>query len=453
MSNESEQAAHAAELRLMRMRLERLKHDVARATATPLELRIARSVQAARKAGEKAARKGKVLKAKHKSRRKPRTDDLRTVDRLVSESLVERSSANARHNDKNDKGSGSARHVHKNTRPAWGAGSGEAKVEGSTAVYWRKKQAFSKADDVPLEFDPTVIADKASYGPKSSIPGGLKKRKNWHVVEGRRAREILIMQSNKRLGKAYEYLRQEEEDAGKGGYPGLLPSARTDGDSETITDHGSDEDPSDMYAGNQLPTKLRVQDLIDDIYDKKEVSDDYHRVKDEPCLSLEEFTDTYFRVEFGTAVNNRRFSSFKKGVLEYYHDNWRVKEFADAIGWKDEVVEKENMKETEQGTFTEENTNGTKKKKYRTNGGVVLPIPPHRVSDTALLKLEARRWITRGRQLLEARLKACEQEIAKISSEIGINDQTSESSENTLDNRQGNDDEQREGPEQSIQSA
>jgi hypothetical protein len=292
-------------------------------------------------------------------------------------------------------------------------------------MYWRRRQAFAKADDVPLEFDPIVMADKKSYGENTAIPGGLEAKKNWHVIEGRGAKDILIKQSNKRLGKAYEYLRQEEEDAGKGGYPGMLPSARNSeagGDDDDDRDEQLEDEDGD-YSSEPLLTQLRVADLIDDIYEKKEISDDYHRASDDPCLSLEEYTESYFRVEFGTAgaLNDRRFAAFKRAVLVFYHERGRVQDFADAIGWKDEAPEKENTRSASGGVRGgDRNTKKKKKNVKRSVGGVILPIPPHRLSDTALLKSEARRWLSRGRLLLEAQLKMCEAEIASVSGDMGM---------------------------------
>ena len=434
----SRASSAAGELRLMRMRLERLKKDVAKATATPLELRIARSIEQARRtassaaknnAGKGAARKSRVLKAK------PRT----TASTKKQQRKGQISGSLFHDNDNHRSGTKSRRERQRQQRrrlpdrPAWGAGSANStqQVEGATPVYWRRRQAFAKADDVPLEFDPIVVADKKSYGENTAIPGGLEAKKNWHVIEGRGAKEILIKQSDKRLGKAYEYLRQEEEYAGKGGYPGMLPSARNSesGVSARDDDLGEFEDEDDDYSSDPVLTQLRVVDLIDDIYEKKEISDDYHRVRDEPCMSLEEYTESYFRVEFGTAgaLNNRRFAAFKRAVLIFYHERSCVQDFADAIGWKDEIPEKENASAGRDGAVNRGNngngsnfTNNNNKKVKRSAGGVVLPIPPHRLSDTSLLKSEARRWLSRGRLLLEAQLKMCEAEIASISEETGV---------------------------------
>eukprot|EP00946_MAST-07B_sp_MAST-7B-sp1_P005180 g5180.t1 len=418
---ERDSARQAAELRLMRMRLERLKRDVARATATPLELRIARSVQDARRAAAKAAtgaRRGRVLKAKQKPKRQE-------TPKQLSGSLF---GSEAGRKKAPLKGQDQAWESVRSKRPAWGSGGGQARrVEGSTPVYWRRRQAFPRAEDVPLEFDPIVIADKKSYGKNTAIPGGLEERENWHVVEGCGAKEILIKQSDKRLGKAYEYLKQEEEDAGKGGYPGLLTSARIAEDDDEEGNGGeveSNRDADGTSEADNLLTQLRVQDLIDDIYEKKQLSDDYHRANDDLCLSLDEFAESYFRVEFGTAgaLNSRRFAAFKQGVLCYYHESMQIMDFADAIGWKSEAPDKENTRSVSSsgaGSGPASVTGSNAKKKLRKSaGGVVVPIPPHRLDNSTLLKSEAQKWLSRGRQLLDAQLKMCEREIESITKEM-----------------------------------
>ena len=412
------------------MRLERLKRDVARATATPLELRIARAVDVARHAG---ARKSRVLKPKPKpsqpADRMTRASQGQIQGSLYTDSQEElrakmKIQRQHRQRQRNVNGQDA------DAKPAWGAGH-QHRIKGSTRVYWRRRQAFANADNVQLEFDPIVVANKRSYGKNTAIPGGLPAKKNWHVIEGRAAQEILIRQSDKRLSNAYEYLRQEEENAGKGGYPGLLPSSRSSQDgsrgsnNDAETDGGDNTNNKDDYTCDPLLTRLRVDDLIDDIYDKKEISDDYHCANDEPALTLNEFIESYFRVGFGTPgrLNDRRLAAFKRGVLWYYNESARIKDFANALGWENDLPEKENdVRSRAIGKNSDVNTGGSsvKKKVKRPVGGVVLPIPPHRLGDAALLKFEARKWLSRGRQLLEAQLKACEAEIDLVSAEMGL---------------------------------
>ena len=111
-------------------------------------------------------------------------------------------------------------------RPAWGAGPTtrlsagansptKTNVGNKTGGY-SSKQIFATPSQVDIEYDDAVLIGRKDFNVVESSNGP-----KWHCVVGAQAQDILIKQSNKRLGKAYEYLKKETPNTE---YPGLIPS-------------------------------------------------------------------------------------------------------------------------------------------------------------------------------------------------------------------------------------
>jgi hypothetical protein len=185
-TSELESQAH-----LLRLKLNKLRQDINK-HRTPLELRIARTLFEDRQ-NKINVKKNFKIPARN----------------------------NRRSNNKNNTNTIRSRRK----RPDWGAGNGSASKNcqnTSKTGGYSKKQVFSTPSQVNIEYDEAVLVGRKDIETNENIncnKGGPK----WHCVMGKDAKEILMMQSDKMLGKAYEFLRKESRDTE---YPGLISSAK-----------------------------------------------------------------------------------------------------------------------------------------------------------------------------------------------------------------------------------
>ena len=159
-------------------------------------------------------------------------------------------------------------------------------------------------------------------------------------------------------------------------------------------------------------TRLRVEDLVEAVRAFKAKSDDYHRAKDDPLLSLDELTAAFFRVEFGTAVSDRRLRAFRRGVWAYMGTSMMVRDFAVALGWDREAPA--GPAAAAGAADGDEVGRNNAQAAPPPAGGVNMPLPFFRAGDAKFLKVEAQRWLGQGRLLLQQQLAACEAEIASL---------------------------------------
>ena len=142
-------------------------------------------------------------------------------------------------------------------RPAWGSGGGVTQENNKTGG-WQKKEVFATPSQVNIEYDDAVMIGRS----KEILTGPTS------VVMGRDAKEILMMQSPKRLSEAYEYLKKENRDTE---YPGLIPSETSsiynDADSERDGEASSSSLPREVTvtvtkkiprAGGYIPMRANT---------------------------------------------------------------------------------------------------------------------------------------------------------------------------------------------------
>ena len=160
-ANSLETQAH-----LLRLKLNQLRHDINK-HRTPLELRIART----------------LFEDRHRTPQHPVP--------------VPKSNRNSNSNSNN---SNPIRQ-----RPAWGSGGGDSGKPTPKGGY-SKKQIFATPSQIHIEYDAAVLVGRPEL---QTNENNHHRGPKWHCVIGNEAPDILMKQSNKRLGKAYEYLKQQ----------------------------------------------------------------------------------------------------------------------------------------------------------------------------------------------------------------------------------------------------
>ena len=199
---------------ILRKKLDKLRHDVNK-HRTPLELRIARTLFDERCQQQK--NKGNVLKLKNKNSRK--------------------NSSTTRQ------------------RPAWGSGGG-VQHQNNTTGGWHQKEIFATASKVDIEYDDAVLIGRNPIEMKEAESASQHTGPKWHVVMGSEARDVLMLQSNKLLGEAYEHLKKNNRDTE---YPGLIPSET----SSEYDEHDSERGKDIYHVETNEPVRVMVTDKVE----------------------------------------------------------------------------------------------------------------------------------------------------------------------------------------------